>query len=153
MKNFQVSKFFSFLELTNTKSHPDLLKENREYFIKEPYLNRLTIFSESTLEDIRFSVDAPVIITSCGRCPELNAAVGGVKTSQHLFSTEGDGAADITVPGQKIEAVAFKIWSDGIRFYQMRVYVKKNFIHIGAPKSKNNLQIYFPESEKPGWAR
>ena len=153
MKNFQVSKFFSFLELTNTKSHPELLKENREYFLVEPYLNRLTVFAESTLEDIRYSVDAPVIVNSCGRSPELNKAVGGVPTSQHLFATEYDGAADITVPGQKIEAVAFKIWNDGVRFYQMRVYTKKNFIHIGAPKSKNNFQIYFPESELPGWAR
>ena len=153
MNNFQVSENFSFWELTNTKSHPDLLIANREYFAVEPYLGRLTIFAESMLEEIRYIVDAPVIINSCGRCPELNFAVNGASTSQHLFSTEYDGAADIRVPGQGVEVVAFKIFNNGLLFYQMRVYVKSNFIHIGSPRSNHNGQIAFPESALPGWAK
>ena len=153
MKNFNTSDFFTFYELTKSHDHPELIKTNREHFSKEPHLTRLIVFSESMLEEIRFAVNAPVIVTSCGRCPELNGAVGGVKTSQHLFSTPTDGAADITVPGQSVETVAFKIYNHGIRFFQMRVYTKSNFIHIGSPRRKNNIQIYFPESTKPGWAK
>jgi hypothetical protein len=153
IKNFMVSANFSYYELTNTKSFPNLLELNREYFSKEPYLSRLIVFSESMLEEIRDAVDAPVIVLNCGRCPELNAAVGGVNGSQHEFELPIDGAGDITVPGQKIESVAFKIFNRGIRFYQMRVYETKGFIHIGSPRQKNNLQIYFPESTIPGWAK
>ena len=153
MKNFQVSKNFSFFELTNTKDHPELLEANREYFLTEPYAGRLVVFAESMLEEIRFTVDAPVVVNSCGRCPELNKAVGGVTTSQHLFSTEYDGAADFYVLGGDVEAVAFKIVNAGLRFYQMRIYTKSGFIHIGSCRAKNNGQIAFPESEMPGWAK
>lgn len=149
----KVSANFSFKELTNTKDHPELLELNREYFLHEPYVSRLTVFAESTLEEIRDAVDAPVIINSCGRCPLLNTAVGGVKTSQHLFSTEYDGAADFYVPGQLVEVVAFKIFNYGVRFYQLRVYTHSNFIHIGNPRIKNNGQIAFPESAIPGWTK
>lgn len=155
MKDFKISSHFNFFELTKSNDHPELIRENREYFLRQPFLNRLTVFSESTLEDIRLAVDAPVIVNSCGRFPALNAAVGGVKTSQHLFSNEFDGAADITVLSQEnpIEVVAFRIFNNGIRFYQMRVYTKSNFIHIGSPRQKNNGQIAFPESSIPGWAK
>jgi hypothetical protein len=158
MKNFQVSKNFSFFELTNTKDHPELLEANREYFKVQPFIGRLTVFAESMLEEIRFAVDAPVVVNSCGRCPALNLAVGGVPTSQHLFSTEYDGAADIRIPlcqnrGLGIGIFAFKIFNAGIRFYQMRVYVKSGFIHIGSCRDKNNGQIAFPESALPGWAK
>lgn len=47
------------------------------------------------LEPIREYYDKPVIVTSGYRCPELNKAVGGAKTSQH---TKGQ-AADIIIRG------------------------------------------------------
>jgi zinc D-Ala-D-Ala carboxypeptidase len=153
MKDFKISEHFSFLELTNSHDHPELLELNREYFSKEPYLSRLTVFAESVLEEIRYAVDAPVIVNSCGRCPELNAAVGGVETSQHKFDTPTDGASDITVKNQAPVTVAFKIFNQGIRFFQMRVYETSNFTHIGSPRQKNNGQIAFPESTIPGWAK
>ncbi len=152
MNNFKVSKHFSFWELTSTKQFPDLQETNRKYFQTEPFSGRLVVFAESMLEEIRYAVDASVIINSCGRCPELNVAVGGVPTSQHLFSTEYDGAADIRVLGQSVEVVAFKIFNNGLSFFQMRVYTKSGFIHIGSPRAKNNGQIAFPESNLPGWA-
>jgi hypothetical protein len=153
MKDFYVSANFKFKELTASWDYPDLVKANQEYFLVQPFIGRLTVFAESMLEEIRFAVDAPVIVTSCGRCPELNLAVGGVPTSQHLFSTEYDGAADFHVPGQTVEQVAFKIFNQGICFYQMKVYVKSGFVHIGSPRIKNNWQIAFPESAMPGWAK
>ena len=151
--DFWLSEHFRFYELTDSHDHPELVKANREYFLRQPFIGRITVFAESMLEEIRFIVGTPVVVNNCGRFPALNVVVGGVKTSQHLFSTEFDGAADITIPNQKIEIIAFKIFNGGIRFYQMRVYTKKNFIHIGSPRQKNNGQIMFPESVIPGWAK
>jgi zinc D-Ala-D-Ala carboxypeptidase len=48
------------------------------------------------LETIRAHYDKPIHVTSCYRSPEVNAAVGGSKTSSHC---NGE-AVDFTVEGQ-----------------------------------------------------
>lgn len=57
-------------------------------------LPRLVLLAEM-LERVRSTLDAPVVVTSGYRCPELNRAVGGVTSSDH---TQGH-AADIVAPG------------------------------------------------------
>lgn len=54
------------------------------------------------LETIRAHFGAAVTISSGYRTPQYNAKVDGVAHSQHCYGT----AADITVKGQKPEAVA-----------------------------------------------
>lgn len=54
---------------------------------------RLTQLIEQLLDPIRAAWGGPITINSGYRCPKLNAAVGGVSTSQHL---RGE-AADISV--------------------------------------------------------
>lgn len=54
----------------------------------------LQVLCEQVLEPLREHVGEPVIISSGYRCPKLNAAVGGVKNSQHM---KGE-AADIHMP-------------------------------------------------------
>lgn len=56
-------------------------------------LPRLIMLAEM-LERIRSTVNAPVIVSSGYRCPELNALVGGATTSDH---PQGH-AADIIAP-------------------------------------------------------
>jgi hypothetical protein len=153
MKNFNISSHFTYYELTNTKDHPDLLVENREWFSTEPYLSRLQHACEYLLENTRDDVDRPIIVTSGGRCQKLNKAVGGVPTSQHLFSRHLDGAFDFYVPGMNIADVAETIWFGGLNFYQMRVYTKWNFIHLGMPRPQNNMQVWWDTPDKPVWAR
>lgn len=153
MINFKVTEHFTYFELTATRDHPELQSLNSQHFIVEPYLDRLKAASEYLLEEIRDEVECPVIVTSGGRCPELNIAVGGVPTSQHLFAHYGDGAFDFYVPGVPVDKVAAKVWGTGLMFYQMRVYVDRNFIHIGMPRPRNNLQIAWIGGECPGWAK
>lgn len=151
MKNIEISKHFTFFELTVTREHPDLLNKNRDWFSTEPFLGRLKYAAEYLLENIRDDVGRPIIVTSGGRCPELNFAVGGVPRSQHLFSNHLDGAFDFRAIGQDVDRTAQIIWDHGMTFYQMRVYTKSNFIHIGMPRSKNNMQVWF-DCQKPNWA-
>lgn len=48
------------------------------------------------LEDFRALVGGPVVVNCAYRCPEHNAAVGGVPDSQHVQGR----AADVSVPGK-----------------------------------------------------
>lgn len=54
----------------------------------------------------RYARELPIIITSGYRCPDLNTAIGGSKTSQHMRGQ----AVDIYVPGmssrQLVEFIA-----------------------------------------------
>lgn len=78
------------------------------------------------LEQLRDIVQKPIIVHSAYRCPEKNAAVGGVSQSQHMLGN----AADINIPGLTVQEMydaamqvpAFK--GGGIGVYDT------NFIHV-----------------------
>ena len=57
--------------------------------------NKRTLFIEKVLDPIREDWGSPIIISSGYRCPELNAKVGGAKTSGHLYGY----CADLQVKG------------------------------------------------------
>jgi len=152
MKNFKITEHFTFFELCITRDHPELLTKNREHFMVEPFLGRLTYAAEYLLENIRDDVRLPIVVTSGGRCPELNSAAGGVPTSQHLFNNHMDGAFDFHVVGKNITETALAIWNSGLTFYQLRVYTKSGFIHLGMPRSKNNMQVWWDSPDRPVWA-
>ena len=60
------------------------------------HIDRLRNLAVRCLEPTRQRFRLPLLVTSGYRCPQLNDAVGGVSTSQHI---EGF-AADIQVPRQ-----------------------------------------------------
>lgn len=93
IRNFQVSRYFSFFELTGSDTHPDLQEQNDRDCI--PYLYDLTVFAREQLDEARKALGGPVRASSGFRGPALNAAVGGLPTSKH-----GRGiACDITQAG------------------------------------------------------
>ena len=55
----------------------------------------LTLFIEKVLDPIREDWGSPISVSSGYRCPELNAKVGGAKTSGHLYGF----CADLQVKG------------------------------------------------------
>lgn len=76
------------------------------------------------LQPLRDAIRHAVNINSGYRCPQLNAAVGGVPTSQHA---KGE-AADIAVPGLKPVTIARKIVELGLPYDQLILY--PTFCHI-----------------------
>ena len=94
-------KYFSIAELTQSatakrlgidNTPPDSIKKN------------LTLFIEKVLDPIREDWGGPIIVSSGYRCPELNAKVGGAKTSGHQYGY----CADLQVKGgmKKIRELA-----------------------------------------------
>jgi len=98
----QLSPHFSIEELTHSDTALALGIDNTP---SAEDLERLEQLALITLEGIRsICGDEPMTITSGYRCAELNAAVGGVSDSAHLYGC----AADFVIPsvGDPTEIVA-----------------------------------------------
>ena len=96
-----LSPNFTFEELTRTDNR-HLLQKNRDMANANPAIKAaLTRVAVELLEPIRALFKVPVQINSGYRCPELNTAVGGSATSQHV---RGE-AADIVIRGFETEAL------------------------------------------------
>lgn len=84
----QLSKNFTFEELTNSSSYPKLVAKNREEAGK--YIDSLTKLAVDLLQPIRDAI-GPLNINSAFRGETLNLAVGSKsKSSQHMFGEAAD---------------------------------------------------------------
>ena len=86
-----LSDHFTLAELTTTENR-QFLEENSN---PPPEIIESLKNTAKGLELVRSLLGHPVHINSGYRCPALNAAVGGQKTSQHLSGE----AADMVCPG------------------------------------------------------
>ena len=75
-----MSEHFSFIELVDSKSHPELVNQN---MIDARAFEKQLKYTAGTLEEIRAILGVPMKITSCFRNGALNKAVGGSPTSGH----------------------------------------------------------------------
>jgi zinc D-Ala-D-Ala carboxypeptidase len=79
------------------------------------------------LEQVRFFVGGdPITITSGYRCPELNAAVGGVPNSAHALGY----AADIVIEDYDMLDIATVLASSDIMFDQLIWEPNRGIVHI-----------------------
>ena len=85
------------------------------------------------LQTIRTVYDVPLKITSGYRCVKHNAAVGGAKSSKHLYGI----AADVKDPTGKLNPVALAILASnafgGVGVYW---YGTAAFVHVDVRKTK-----------------
>lgn len=95
-----LSEHFTFEELTRTDIRSLLDKNRKLASDNADVMANLKRVAKELLEPIRGVFQVPIQINSGYRCPELNAAVGGSATSQHV---RGE-AADIVIRGYETEA-------------------------------------------------
>ena len=82
--------------------------------------------TENVLQPLRDAWGKPLKVNSGYRCKALNAAVGGVPTSQHVKGEAADIAADIAAGDPvKLASLAVKL---GLPFDQMILY--PTFVHF-----------------------
>ena len=95
---------------------------------------------EQVLDPAREKLGAPIIVNSGYRCPKHNAAVGGVKNSQHM---RGE-AADICCGDNERLA---KIIEENGRYDQLIRYMgpggKIRFIHVSWKHNGQNRKMKF----------
>jgi zinc D-Ala-D-Ala carboxypeptidase len=117
----QLSEHFSLDELT----HSDLAV--RKGISNDPtpdVISNLTRLA-GLLEQVRKYLNKPILINSGYRCPELNQAVGGQKSSQHLLGC----AADIRISGMTPDEIVKAIIQTDIQFDQM-IREFDSWVHI-----------------------
>lgn len=95
----------------------------------------LTALVDNVLDPLRLFYGKPISINSGYRCPELNKAVGGVGTSQHL---RGE-AADIST-GNKMEnrRLAKMIVEMKLPFDQLLDEADYTWVHVSHKKDGGN---------------
>lgn len=80
----QLSPHFSLFEMTRTE-HRKYLDINRIEALTPQLNSKGIVLCKTLLEPIRVHFGSPLIVHSGFRCPALNKAVGGSKSSQHTL--------------------------------------------------------------------
>lgn len=96
----------------------------------------------SKLEEIRSLIGQPVMISSFYRCPELNAKVGGSKTSAHMDCR----AVDFNCKFHSAEMVFNKIKDSKIQVDQCIIEQDKRgneWVHVAIEKEGENPRNEF----------
>jgi zinc D-Ala-D-Ala carboxypeptidase len=97
----KLTRSFTLSELTAT-NHRELADRNHQVAANSPdLLANLISVASLLLQPIRDHYDSPLVVNSGFRGPELNAAIGGSKSSQHMKAE----AADFWVPGQDLTEI------------------------------------------------
>jgi len=85
------------------------------------------------LEPLRWACGQPIHVNSGYRCPEINSAIGGSKTSQHMKGM----AADIRVPGMTPQDVFLKLTGSQI-IYDQAILEFDSWVHVSFNKFGGN---------------
>lgn len=120
----QLSKNFTLKELTRSY---EAERKGLDNTPTEQVIENLTVLANLVLQPIR-DVLGPVVVKSGYRSPLVNAAVGGSKTSDHLYGL----AADIEVIG--------------VSNYKLAVWCKNNLQF-----KQLILEFYTPGDPMSGW--
>jgi len=127
----QLTRHISFEEMTDSKSHPELVAQNR--IDAESYIDNLRR-SADLLEIVRAHFEQPVIVHSGFRNDRLNAAVGGAAKSQHR---RGE-ATDFEILKNSLSA-AFEYVRLAVKVYD-QVILEPGWIHVSIVAKDNRRQ-------------
>lgn len=124
-------KYFTIKELTKSLTAEVKGIDNTP----TPEVERnLTALVENVLDGVREIYGKPITVNSGYRCPELNKAVGGSATSDHVKGF----AADITGGSKEENERLFNIIKHNFHFSQL--IDEKNFSWVHVSYNPNNLK-------------
>lgn len=129
-------KYFTIAEMCKSETADRKGIDNR---CKKEHVENLKALIENVLDPLREEYGKPIIVNSGYRSPELNKAVGGSATSDHMKGC----AADITggSPSEN-KKLFYMIQSLGLSFDQL--IDEKNFawVHVSyRSESENRKQL------------
>lgn len=101
-------------------------------------LENLQFLVDNVLQPLRDMYGRPITVNSGYRCPKLNKAVGGSKTSQHMVGQ----AADITGGSKAENKRLFNLVLDNDLIFDQLIDEKNySWIHISYNRDRNRQQI------------
>lgn len=140
--DIQLSEHFTLNEFTKSITAERLGIKNEPDYEKVQAMKQLC---SEVLEPLRQHYGKPIRITSGYRCPLLNAAVGGVTNSQHLYGE----AADLSVPSEAVARDWFQWLVKNTDFDQLlfehNTRLKNCWLHISCRynRRRNRHQAIF----------
>nr|DAL88012.1 MAG TPA: peptidase [Caudoviricetes sp.] len=131
-------KYFTIEELTRSSTATKRGIDNTPTPEIKANLERLV---DKVLDGLREIYGKPITVNSGYRCPELNKAVGGSKTSDHMNGF----SVDITASCKKENAILFQIIKDNFDFDQL-IWEKGNseypdWIHVSYNPNRLRKQV------------
>jgi uncharacterized protein YcbK (DUF882 family) len=135
----RLSKNFTLEEFERSDTAKRLKIDNH---VPQFAVPRLRTLCEKVLQPVRDHFGVPIIITSGYRCPDLNDAVKGATSSQHM---KGE-AADFKIRAQNIKLYDIYLWMvDNLQFDQLIWEVRPNskWIHVSYKATGENRQQVF----------
>lgn len=131
-------KYFTIEELTRSSTATTRGIDNTPTPEIKANLERLV---EKVLDPLREKYGKPITVNSGYRCPELNKAVGGSKTSDHMNGF----SVDITASCKKENAILFQIIKDNFDFDQL-IWEKGNseypdWVHVSYNPNRLRKQV------------
>nr|DAG80382.1 MAG TPA: peptidase [Bacteriophage sp.] len=131
-------KYFTIEELTRSATATTRGIDNTPTPEIKANLERLV---DKVLDGLREIYGKPITVNSGYRCPELNKAVGGSKTSDHMNGF----SVDITASCKKENAILFQIIKDNFDFDQL-IWEKGNseypdWVHVSYNPNRLRKQV------------
>lgn len=143
----KLSKNFTLEELTFSITANNHGINNTPSAEVKAALKRLAV---EVLQPIRDAWGQPIVVTSGYRCPKLNAAVGGVKGSQHLLGQAADIKATNPADNGKLFAcikrlVQAKKINVGQLIWEYGSKTNPRWVHVSLPRvdKQNNQVLYY----------
>lgn len=124
-------KYFTIKELTKSSTAEAKGIDNTP---TQEVERNLTALVDNVLDPLREIYGKPITVNSGYRCPELNKAVGGSATSDHVKGF----AADITAGSKEENERLFNIIKHNFHFSQL--IDEKNFSWVHVSYNSNNLK-------------
>ena len=123
MKHFNLSEFFrsSTAAKNGIKNEPSV--DERATIVRN-----INLLVDNVLDPVRDMVNAPIIITSGYRCPQVNRLVGGVDNSQHMSGCAADFHVMGFTPSMMYEVFLYIF--NTLEYDQLIYYRSKNIIHV-----------------------
>ena len=123
MKHFNLSEFFQ-----SSAAAKNGIKNEPSPDEKATIVRNINLLVDNVLDPVRDMVNAPIIITSGYRCPQVNRLVGGVDNSQHMSGCAADFHVMGFAPSMMYEVFLYIF--NTLEYDQLIYYRRKNIIHI-----------------------
>lgn len=128
-------KYFTIAELCKSTTADRLGIDNR---CKSEHVVNLTALVDNVLDPLRTWYGKPLTVSSGYRCPELNAAVKGSSTSQHMTGQ----AADIDTGDRQQNKLLFEYIRKNLPFDQLIDESHFAWVHVSyRADGKNRNQV------------